>query len=350
MKKIALFLALLISTGVVLSSCLVAAPPKTEEGGSEADTTLPDPDEEYYTVFRSDVRASIVSSPNADRNSVNAISNAFSNALGYQPLRKSSASEVEEYEIVLGDTERDITKLAYEHLDEMEDRGGFYARYLIYAEGRSVAIAFDASAYVNVSALEHAANHFANTYFTESGVDKVKIPLGIVSAGYINLLDEQAKIDEVTIEIEWNYVKSQLEKKTNGEDIYKALESLYNIYDPEIAVWIANLYEPFNCYCGKCERGRDENGNDKLACYGGAFYYSNSARDNEGYYPDAESTMQALNLIDGSGIVSSYVTGLPSWMPKQIVHFVRELQDENGFYYHPQWSKADTDKRLSRRR
>ena len=75
----------------------------------------------------------------------------------------------------------------------------------------------------------------------------------------------------------------------------------------------------------------------------GAFYYSNSARDTEGYLPDIESTCQAIAFLQHTGIYSCLGGTLdsftPDFMKSKIVDFVIGLQDTDGFFYHPQWGK-----------
>ena len=94
--------------------------------------------------------------------------------------------------------------------------------------------------------------------------------------------------------------------------------------------WFANLYDP------------------KI----GGWYYSNGARDNDTVIykekeykllPDAESTCQALGFINGSGMLEgiggNYSNILPEWMKKQIISYVKGLQDPDGYFYHPHWGK-----------
>ena len=46
---------------------------------------------------------------------------------------------------------------------------------------------------------------------------------------------------------------------------------------------------------------------------------------------------------------SNYVRSTDSRMHAEIVRFIKSMQDPNGFFYHPQWTKELTDSRLSRR-
>lgn len=106
-----------------------------------------------------------------------------------------------------------------------------------------------------------------------------------------------------------------------GEDGAEALGYLYGIYEGKMYLWLADLWEPEI----------------------GAFYYSNSGRDTEGFLPDIESTMQAISFINTSGL-SQAVGGdvratPPAYMREPIAKFAMGLQDPDGYFYHPQWGK-----------
>ena len=110
-----------------------------------------------------------------------------------------------------------------------------------------------------------------------------------------------------------------------------ALKNLYSAYyNEDLYVWAANLYDPET----------------------GAFYYSNSARNTEGFLPDLESTSQVLGyLMIRSGLLSDYdnryVNAFTDEMIENLKRFVMDMQSsEDGFFYHPQW---ETDITLSRR-
>ena len=121
-----------------------------------------------------------------------------------------------------------------------------------------------------------------------------------------------------------------------GEEIVSALKDLYTIYDDRLITWYAGLYDP------------------KI----GGYYYSNSARDNETVehngktyklLPDAEATYHSVGWWRGAGLnggITDWGMWLPEWMRKQVGDFIYSLQDEDGYFYHPQWGK---DISISRR-
>jgi len=154
-----------------------------------------------------------------------------------------------------------------------------------------------------------------------------------------------------------------MEKKTNlretrlreirelyGEEAEAAIRDHLAIIDERFYLWLADLYIPRTCSCDHfdeagnriCLLPRDREG--KCTCTGGGFYYSNSARDNEGFEIDIESTVQAIRFLNQSGLLENcggdYRKALPEQMQKDICAFAKSLQDaEDGYFYHPQWGK-----------
>ena len=107
-----------------------------------------------------------------------------------------------------------------------------------------------------------------------------------------------------------------------GEGACDAMRELYSLYDERLYLWLAKLWDPTV----------------------GGFYYSNSARDTEGFLPDVESTAQALGFISSSGLItgrgSYYPEAITDLMKEKLLGFALSLQDaEDGYFYHPQWGK-----------
>ena len=111
---------------------------------------------------------------------------------------------------------------------------------------------------------------------------------------------------------EWEEMKA-----THGEEFTAAIRKLYDFYDgPSIVKWLGSLYDPEI----------------------GGFYYSNSARDYEGFLPDVESSQQVFGILGNLGAVPNRDTMIPDDIKKKIVTFARELQSpKDGHFYHPQW-------------
>lgn len=111
-----------------------------------------------------------------------------------------------------------------------------------------------------------------------------------------------------------------------GSESLGELKKLVDVYDEKMYIWLAGLWESQT----------------------GGFYYSPSARDNEGFLPDLESTGQALQFIHDSGLCSDY-KDIPENFKMKMISFAWELQsDEDGFFYHPQWGKNVSASRRGR--
>ena len=114
--------------------------------------------------------------------------------------------------------------------------------------------------------------------------------------------------------------------ETHGKAIADATYELHTLYDEKIYKWLASLWDKEN----------------------GGFYYSISARDNEGFWPDIESTAQAFNSLSSTGIVTEK-TPVPESMQKKAIAFMQAKQDpEDGYFYHKQWGKDITTSRRAR--
>lgn len=99
-----------------------------------------------------------------------------------------------------------------------------------------------------------------------------------------------------------------------------ALEEFVFLFNMDAMRWAARLWDPIS----------------------GGFYYSNSARDHEGFGADLESTAQILRVIDDRGMIDSYGSmkkAMPEDIADKLVAFADERLDEDGYFYHPQWGK-----------
>ena len=102
-------------------------------------------------------------------------------------------------------------------------------------------------------------------------------------------------------------------------DVVASFKKLHDFFDPDAIInWMAGLYDPDT----------------------GAFYYSNSARDNEPFRPDVESTRQATQLLVSSGAMKSR-NCLPHDVKKKIIDFINDMQSpDDGYFYHRQWPQG----------
>ena len=111
-----------------------------------------------------------------------------------------------------------------------------------------------------------------------------------------------------------------------GKEISDTVASLNSIFTDGLVRWIGEMWDGEH----------------------GGFYYSRSARDNEKYLPDVESTAQALGHLINMGVIDSY-DDLPEKMRERIIGFILDMQDaEDGYFYHPQWGKDINTSRRGR--
>lgn len=232
------------------------------------------------------------------------------------PKMVSPDSEVSEYELLIGKTGRTISDKAYEKLDRMEVSEKYDSRWLILCEGKTIAFAYDFDD--DIVALNYAKDYFKSNFVTN---DAILAKDGVIAKDIFNLKAHYQAIDDIETDKKW----TELESATN-KDLVNALKNLYSMYSDDMILWLADLYDPAI----------------------GGFYYSNSARDTVGYLPDGDSTYQVLSLLRGSGAFTDK-DQIPEHIQKQIVSWVKGLQNKNGYFYHPQWGVALTDIKESRR-
>ena len=127
-------------------------------------------------------------------------------------------------------------------------------------------------------------------------------------------------------ELKWKALIERLGK--HGEEIASAMKELYAVFGAEIVDWYASLYDPEH----------------------GMWYHAKSAQENEGYLPDIESLWDAAHFLRAMGATEGreWYEIFPEWLKEKIGKFVYNLQDEDGYFYHPQWGKDIKNLRKSR--
>ena len=108
-------------------------------------------------------------------------------------------------------------------------------------------------------------------------------------------------------------------------DTYKQLQRLRDAYGVEFIEWLAGMYDIET----------------------GGFYYSVSARDNEGFSADIESTSMALNIMETSGLKApgvSFREYLGEEFTERITNYIQSRQDEKtGYFFDPQFGRDLTN-------
>ena len=232
--------------------------------------------------------------------------------------------------IVIGDTELECTKAAIGEMDKYVSKnelGQFDIPYSICCKDGDIAVVW-----------EHS---LVSDYAIQRMLELISD--GAIEAGFVETGHKAIGWDLVESEEKAREEKMNGVRKILGDEAADALSDHLALATDEFYIWLANLYEPRTCICDNydelgyrvCLLPKDENGN--YLCYGGGFYYSNSARDTEGYYIDIESTKQVIMFLVSGGLMSNY-RGIDQQIKNDMVAFAQSLQSsEDGYFYHPQW-------------
>ena len=201
-------------------------------------------------------------------------------------------------EIVIGNTSRPISAAAKAELDNLIADSGKVG-YIIYYDGKSVSVYWQ-----NDQLMDLAIAKF-NTLCVNT--HKLVLKKGIIDSAMFSPAD-------LARDAKWLAIEA-----TASPEVYQALRSWYNNFNGTYTVgWLANLYDPEI----------------------GGFYYSNSARDNEPFRPDLESTYQALSILSSWGAINH--NSLPNDMKAAIVSFAKSTQSStDGYFCHEQWGPRE---------
>ena len=235
-----------------------------------------------------------------------------------------------EHTIYLGRVDNEMSEKAYKKLKDLIDvaelDAGYaksYVGYVFYVEGSSLAIACSDDMYS--STIQVGIQRLVDDFIT--GKDYLRLDQGFSVAKCYPYIDFLEEVDEQYYEKAW----ATLLEETKNPELVTALKKLKTLYNNKVVSWLANLYD------------------EEI----GGFYYSNSGRNNQGFLPDVDSTYQAVVLIGHMGMQKfdfGYGKGsFPAGFTQKMGIFAKSLQDENGFFYHPQWTKELVDSKLSRR-
>ena len=245
-------------------------------------------------------------------------------------------SEAGEHEIIVGRCDRELSRIAYKLLDRQSRESSLFGGYVIYSDGSSVAVAYDDTRYFTTVCEDAAIAVFVDEYLSKAERGYLVIPRGRREDVSFDTVKYQRVADRELVESLWAVNQNKL-KELYGEELaaatVEAFKGMYSLYEESGVIdWYADLYD------------REV----------GGFYYSNSARNSEGYLPDLESTNQVLGFLGSSGVArgieGGYIAMLSENMKADMVAWVKGLQDRSsGYFYHPQWGKQMTDRYISRR-
>ena len=315
MKRKLFFLTLIATLCLALTSCLITPTPPDGPGG--------DPGDDF--IWQDGSTLYLIPGESVDKDNVASLYDALQGLQTAFVYTTTADADENEHELVFGKCEREISRAAYAELEKIETEG-YERAFLIYSDGASVCVAYDdMDAYINYVS-EAATDYFFENYIK----GELKLASGVVYSERIDIMELARAEDKAFSDERWAALETYL-SDNNGTAIVAALKSLFTLYDSEMVTWLAELYDPEI----------------------GGFYYSKSGLRTEGYLPDAESTSQALRILSDCGAIikygNNYAKALPTEMAEQIIDFVYNLQDKNGYFYHPQWSKELVDQKTSRR-
>lgn len=121
--------------------------------------------------------------------------------------------------------------------------------------------------------------------------------------------------ESLGLTVDWDATRRSAGVWSMSEELLNAVKRYDEMYEKDTLAWLASLYDPEI----------------------GGFYYSRSARDNEGFYPDIESTTQSIDILNGSGILRNGVLDssvIPDEIRLKMLEFLKSRQDEgDGYFY-----------------
>ncbi len=326
MKKL---LSTVLLTFVFISAILVTGC-KPSNTGSAGSNNIPIVND--GATFSRGEKIKILINGETIPDSVYQLQTDIKNALGVEPEFITDMDVSDAKELVIGQSDREVTKKALEFINRQSKVGKYVPRYVIYSDGKSVAIVFDECEGFDDIVLQNVLERFSNEFVKPGSSIDLKNKSLIVSE--FDLIAYQEQKDEATLEKAWANLKAEAStvvSEAQAAEIVKALQNMYTMYDDKMLGWLADLYDPIS----------------------GGFYITNSARDNEGYLPNIESTAQAMDVLRLSGMIEDYGNNLqkalPEWFKNQMISFIKNLQDPNGYFYHPQYTREQTDTHLAKK-
>ena len=311
MKKLFLIITVLVMT--LLVSCNGTGNNGQQSGGGTSQGSY---DPSKPLIWNPETDVYLVSSAGVERDQI--ISDEFTELTGNILMPSSDANGKNEHELVIGQSTRPISQAAYHLLDrnmtEDEDAEG----YVVLVQDGSVAVAYSSDAAYSAAMEAFYNNCCFPNYHADNGPvfwDFYSLSLRAEENRDKMYTEGFAKLEAVLVE----------DGAKDAAAIVKELKNYYSLYSTEMLYWLADLYDP------------------EL----GAFYYSNTGRDNFGFLPDLESTAQVLQMLDRSGLFSVIggIDGgsgsLPSFITEPMINWARSLQSsEDGYFYHPQWGTS----------
>ena len=252
--------------------------------------------------------------------------NAINNAFGGGSLEAiSDTAGKSGSEVVIGDTAREITAKAKAELERAigEKAGELISGgipeeditgYLVYSDGESVALVWR----------DFQIAPKATSYLAEN-LASIGAKSGVIYSEFFSIMDFLTEHEKTVYDTKWAELEAHIPEEYRA-DIIRELRLLNSLRTHESAKWLGSLYDPET----------------------GGWYVSNSARNTEGFGPDIETTYLALTLVgitgmaemfDGEDFVEKYMNAYPRDIVEKAGKWIHSLQDEDGYFYLPEWPK-----------
>ncbi len=336
-KRVLTLLMIALMCLVTLASC---KQPGSNADGPNKDDPTGNTQEKENLIYNTTSELYFIAADGLDSNISNLIYSDLMSQRIEPILMAAPSSEAHAHEIVVGNTDRAISKAAISRMNRIDKNTDDERIYLIYSDGSSVAIVWEEDE-------DGVARDTAVEYFRENCINsELAAPQGTVFGETVDLLEHYTALDSAASQPLWEELSENY-----GKEIADAMRRYYSILSPDSVIWLANLYDSDICVCRDLY-GEEECSGTKY-CGTGGFYYSNSGRDTLGYLPDAESTAQALSFLVSTGLATSrggnWKGVVTEEMQQKIGDFIYALEEPNGYFYHPQWGIEFTDSKLSRR-
>ena len=212
----------------------------------------------------------------------------------------TSLAEQKSNELILGETSRTASATVKTVFDAKLASASAQYGYMVYFDGENIVLYWN-----DESLAELAISDFINICIEEMNMNiGVK---GIISMKFFK--DKEMKSEAI-----WSKIAVSA-----SDELYAALRNFASGFNGTITCeWMANLWDGDT----------------------GGFYYSNSARDNEPFRPDLESTYQVISWLKANGATSDVNELFPNEIKAKIVDFAKGLQSSDGYFYHPQWPQG----------
>lgn len=349
MKKLLMIIATL-ALSLSISSCFLTSPAQNQKDESEGsgnekapedgntedgESTAPETQIPKNTIFGFGVYPTVIYNATASKDTVTEpkVNELLHSMFALNPSLSNDGATEKEHEMVIGSTSRKISSEAMAVLCELVEKDAEKLEadgtkkdditgYAIYSNGSSCAVVW-----LDFQIAPLAIDYFKNNHTRGR---ELTLEPGVVHYELFSLSEYLKTRAEMLLEEKWaEFAKAIPEEYRDG--IVREMKKLYDMYDENMVIWLANLYDPGV----------------------GGWYHSNSARDDLSgfsigtktvqYLPDIENTYVALTFMAATGMAEMFggdwARAMPEWLLYDVGSWVQSLQDPDGFFYHPQWPK-----------